>query len=55
MEFAPYIKDCKYRGCTHIKEDECGVKEAVRKKKIDNGRYDRYCELYSKMKGEKKW
>ena len=54
-EFTPYMKDCKYRGCTHIKEDECGIKNAVKKRKIDKGRYERYCELYEKLKGEKKW
>ena len=55
IEFRPFIKDCKYRGCSHTKEDECGIKKAVLKKKINKGRYDRYCELYQKLKGEKKW
>lgn len=55
IEFEHYKSDCKYRGCSHTKEDECGVKNAVSKKKINQGRYDRYCELYEKLKGEKKW
>ena len=55
VEFAQFIDDCEYRGCSHTKEINCGVKKAVNKRKIDKGRYDRYCELYEKLKGEKKW
>lgn len=54
-EFEDYINDCKYRGCSHMKENECGIKRAVQKRKIDKGRYERYCKLYDKLKGEKKW
>lgn len=54
-EFAPFISECQYRGCTHIKETVCGVKRAVYKGKIDAGRYERYCQLYEKLKGEKRW
>ncbi len=55
IEFAPYISECEYRSCNHIKEQNCGVKKAVAKKKIDKGRYERYVTLFEKMKGEKKW
>ena len=27
IEFSKYIENCKYIGCSHIKEDECGVKQ----------------------------
>ena len=55
IEFAPYISDCEYRSCTHIKEINCGVKKAVSKRKIDKGRYERYVTLFEKLKGDKKW
>ena len=55
VEFAPFIEDCEYRGCTHVREVNCGIKSAVARRKIDKGRYERYCELYVKLKGEKKW
>ncbi len=55
IEFEPFIKNCKYRGCSHTKENECGIKTAVEKRKIDKGRYERYCELYEKLRREKKW
>ncbi len=55
IEFTPYISECEYRSCNHIKEQNCGVKKAVAKKKIDKGRYERYVTLFEKMKGEKKW
>ena len=38
-----------------LKERKCGVKQAVEDKKIDNGRYERYCSFYQKIKEEKKW
>lgn len=55
IEFASHKENCEYRGCTHIKELNCGIKKAVNKRKIDKGRYERYVELYEKLKGEKKW
>lgn len=55
LEFLPYISDCEFRGCAHIKERKCGVKQAVEDKKINVGRYERYCNFYKKIKEEKKW
>lgn len=55
LDFLPYIPDCEFRGCSHIKERKCGVKQAVEDKKIDKGRYERYCNFYKKIKEEKKW
>ena len=55
IEFAPELSKCEFRSCTHIKEANCGIKKAVERKKIDKGRYERYCMLYKKLKEEKKW
>lgn len=50
-------KNCKYVGCTHIKEEDCGIKQDVKKGKISEGRYNRFCKIYNELKeGEsKKW
>ena len=55
IEFGTHIENCEFRSCTHIKEENCGIKKAVQRRKIDKGRYDRYVQLYEKLKGEKKW
>ena len=45
VEFYDYIKDCRYRGCNHVLEEECGIKYAVADGKIDKSRYENYCIL----------
>ena len=54
-EFIPFISECEFRGCSHIKETKCGVKKAVENKKIDQVRYERYCKFYEQLKEGKKW
>ena len=49
--------NCKYIGCSHIKETECGIKQDVENEIIDKGRYERFCKIYNelKQKEERKW
>ena len=47
IEFRPYLDECEYGDCSHIKEEKCGIKEAVQQGKISKERYDRYCKLWS--------
>lgn len=56
-EFAQYEKECEYVGCTHIKENECGIKKALEKGKISSSRYENYVKIYNdiKDKEEHKW
>lgn len=50
-EFEPYMHDCKYVDCSHIKEGkDCAVYLAVKDGKINEQRYIRYVELYKKLK-----
>ena len=49
-EFKQEIEKCEFVGCTHIKEENCGVKNAIEEKKIDKGRYMRYCKIYEELK-----
>ena len=40
---------CKFRGCTHISEPECKVKELVQSGKLSKQRYERYVEIYNEL------
>lgn len=57
-EFKTRIKDCEFIGCTHIKEENCGIKEAIKEGKISKERYERFCKIYEELKEKekrKKW
>lgn len=46
-EFKCEAEKCEYVGCTHIKEENCGVKDS---KKISKQRYMNYCKIYQELK-----
>ncbi|TCS84355.1 ribosome small subunit-dependent GTPase A [Tepidibacillus fermentans] len=48
---------CRFRGCLHVKEPGCAVKEAVENGEISAERYSHYLDFYEevKEKEEKKW
>lgn len=54
-EFVPEIANCEFVGCTHIKEQECGVKRAVQDGKISQERYERFCKIYEELKEREKY
>ena len=54
-EFAKYEEGCRFRGCAHISEPVCAVKEALADGKISKTRYDNYVLLYEELKNKKKW
>lgn len=56
-EFEPEIENCRYVGCTHIKENECGIKYAIVQGNITKQRYERFCKIYKELKEkeENKW
>lgn len=54
-EFLPFEKECRFGGCSHISEPDCGVKQALAEGKISRLRYDNYCLLYEELKGRKIW
>ncbi len=54
-EFEPFIPDCRFKGCVHIGEPECGVKEAVKNGGIDPVRYENYRFFYADLKNRKKY
>lgn len=57
VEFKKNIKDCEFVGCTHIKEQNCKIKEEVEKGNISENRYKRYIKIYEELKDkeEHKW
>ncbi len=54
-EFASYEKYCRFGGCAHIKEPDCGVKGAVAEGEISRMRYDNYCLLYEELKNKRRY
>ena len=50
IEFIKPSENCEFVGCTHVKEENCGIKEAVQEGKISNERYDRFCKIYLDLK-----
>ena len=56
-EFKENIINCEFVGCTHIKEENCGIKTAIQEGKIDISRYNRFCKIYNELKEreERKW
>lgn len=54
-EFAPYETLCRFGGCSHIGEPNCGVKEALAAGKVSQFRYDNYVLLYQELKDRKKY
>ena len=53
-EFKKEIENCEFVGCTHIKEQNCGIKDAVEGGKISQERYDRFCQIYEQLKDNEK-
>lgn len=53
-EFKPQIANCEFVGCTHIKEEKCGIKNAIREGKISQERYENYCKIYEELKDKEK-
>lgn len=57
IEFKQYINECEFVGCTHIKEENCGIKKGLQENKINQDRYNRFCYIYQELKDKeaRKW
>lgn len=53
-EFHPYEGECRFQGCVHISEPDCGVIRAVEENRISRIRYEDYRELYEELKEKEK-
>lgn len=49
-DFDDFAQECRYRGCCHDSEEDCGVKRAVREGRLSETRYERYLRLYRDIK-----
>ncbi len=49
-EFTEYAPYCKFNDCQHITEDQCAVKEALKKGEIHPLRYESYLNLVESLK-----
>lgn len=54
-EFLNYEPECKFQGCAHIHEPECGVKKALAEGKISQERYDDYVMFYEQCKDKRRY
>ncbi|MCR5467545.1 MAG: ribosome small subunit-dependent GTPase A [Lachnospiraceae bacterium] len=54
-EFIEYEKNCRFIGCSHINEPDCGVKDAVRDGFISKERYKGYRLIYKEINDEKRF
>ena len=49
-EIAAHAGNCRFRGCAHLAEPDCAVKEAVDNGEISKGRYENYQLFYEDLK-----
>lgn len=54
-EFRPYLGQCRFDDCRHVKEDGCAVLAAKQAGMISPSRHDSYVRLYEKIKSYKAW
>ena len=54
-EFAPYLGQCRFVGCSHVKEKGCAVLQAVKDGRIPASRHRSYVRLYDELKDLRDW
>ena len=54
-DFAPYLGGCQFHDCTHRKEPNCSIRQAVEEGNIEKTRYESYLRLYEKAEQVKLW
>ncbi len=54
-EIAAYFGQCRFRGCAHISEKDCAVRDAVERGEISQTRYESYAALYEEAKQRPEW
>ena len=54
-EIAAYFGQCRFRGCAHISEKDCAVRNAVERGEISQTRYESYAALYEEAKQRPEW
>lgn len=53
-EFTDLSDGCRFRGCVHVNEPSCAVRDAVESGDISRVRYDDYVRMYEELKDKNK-
>ncbi|HIR05264.1 MAG TPA: ribosome small subunit-dependent GTPase A [Candidatus Copromonas faecavium] len=54
-EFESFVPQCRFLGCAHVGERECGIKDAVNRGEIDKERYENYRLIYEELKNKRRY
>lgn len=54
-EFLPYERNCRFQGCSHISEPDCGIKSALTQGEISRSRYESYQFFYEEIKNRRRY
>ena len=54
-DFAPYLGQCRYHDCAHLKEPDCAVLSALSRGDIEASRHSSYARLYESAREIKLW
>lgn len=54
-EFEVYEPYCRFGGCNHIGERECGIKQAVEDGKISSSRYENYKLFFEELREKRRY
>ena len=54
-EFSPYEGECRFLGCRHIHEPDCGVKNALQEGRISEQRYADYVSLVRELTDQRRY
>lgn len=54
-EFGQYEEQCRFKGCIHVNEPNCGVKEALERGELSRIRYNNYIVMYQEIKDKRRW
>ena len=52
-EFQSHEALCRFSGCSHMAEPQCGVKQALEQGLVSRLRYENYCQLYEELRAKK--
>lgn len=54
-EFVQFEPECRFIGCRHLSEPDCGVKEALSHGEIAMSRYENYKQIYEELEAARKY
>ena len=54
-EFMPYLDQCQFQDCAHVKEKGCIIRQALQEGNIQPTRYQSYLRLYEQAKAIPDW